>query len=108
MNEYTWEDWCWDSTVEKIADALYLDFYIFIRKISKFDRTSYYKVRMLARLSDLCKRGKLSWDELIGYEEDEIDVLYGVIVDYIGRNKEYVARIERVMLEEERRLKDET
>jgi len=102
MEDYTWEDWCWNSSVYQIADALNIDRWEFTKEIGKF-WGDVYEVYTLAGLDDLVKRGKLNWDEIDDLDF-KMDDLYKVIADYVGRNKEYVAKIERAMLEDEKML----
>ena len=103
MNDYTWEDWCYQGPIFDITDALHIDRWEFTKEIGKFWEEPCYEVYTLAVVNDLAMRGKLNWDD-IDYLEDKMDALYEVTVDYIGRNKEYVSRIERAMLEEEKML----
>lgn len=114
MKDYTWEDWCWNSSIIDIADALDTDRWEFIKEIGNFWKEPCYKVYALARINDLVYDGRLNWGVLKYEEEIGIDKLYEVIVDYIRDNKEYIALIKEIMLltcemskRERRRRKDE-
>ena len=109
--KYPWEDWCWAHSVYQIVDALNIDSWEFMREICKVEKKSFDRVRMLALINAWLRDGKLKYEDVSYVEDeilDEIALLYEEIVDYIGNNKEYVAQIERAMLEEGWGVKDET
>lgn len=110
MNNYTWEDWCWDSSIAQITRALHVSFLDFMREIDKFDEDFFCRMCSLALSFSGEDKRNLDWDwdcensefweEEREIQEAEIGFLWDVIVRYIGSNEKYVALIEQAMLAE--------